>query len=367
MVMLVAALMVLYQAPSLRSGALVTVVGASIFFYHPVVSVYLVLLLALVGLGGLPYLLLQGRRRDAGVMLATLVAVGLLSACYAAYIYDLGGVIFGSSNTPTAVTNDLGSQAVAPARQLLAELGPALVWLGLFGLAALAAAARYFRTPSRVLAAGTVLAWCALMYVGSRISLDGFPARFERDAGAPLSITAAFGAGLIVRSLLQVRASRTAVVATAAAAVGVVTLMVTVPAEASLLTDSRIKGSIPTPAVAAAGQWLRQHNTGGTIITTPYMNYQISNRAVLAMGGYTGLLSYPRWWTEHPRQLPPAGRQPLLDSYQVLNHPASCQSARALDRDDVRYVVLYRTGKVLTSPVSPLTRAFTTPSSRMHK
>ena len=68
MVMLVAALMVLYQAPSLRSAALVTVVGASVVFYHPAVSLYLVLLLALVALGGLPYLLLRGRRHDAGVL-----------------------------------------------------------------------------------------------------------------------------------------------------------------------------------------------------------------------------------------------------------------------------------------------------------
>ena len=68
MVMLVAALMVLYQAPSLRSAALVTVVGASVVFYHPVVSIYLVLLLALVGLAGLPYLLRRGHRHDARVL-----------------------------------------------------------------------------------------------------------------------------------------------------------------------------------------------------------------------------------------------------------------------------------------------------------
>ena len=69
MVMLVAALMVLYQAPSLRSAALVTVVGASVVFYHPAASLYLVLLLALVALAGLPYLLLprpQARRWRAG-------------------------------------------------------------------------------------------------------------------------------------------------------------------------------------------------------------------------------------------------------------------------------------------------------------
>ena len=143
-----------------------------------------------------------------------------------------------------------------------------------------------------MLAAGTVLAWCALMYVGSRTSLDGFPARFERDLGAPLSITAAFGAVMVLRSLLQVRASRTVVVATAAAAVSVLSVMAVVPAAANLVTDSQTKGYIPTRQVAAAGRWLRQHNTGGTIITTPYMNNSISNRAVLAMGGYTGLLSY---------------------------------------------------------------------------
>ncbi|HEY7429321.1 MAG TPA: hypothetical protein VH641_01170, partial [Streptosporangiaceae bacterium] len=344
MVMLVAALAVLYQRPSLRAGALVTVVGASVVFYHPVVSIYLALLLALVALGGLPYLLLQRRRRDAGVLLSTLVAVALLSACYAAYIYNLGGVISGSSSTSDSVSIVVGSQAVPPASHLLTELGPALVWLGLFGLAALVAAARFFRAPPQVLAAGTVLAWCVLMYAGSRTSLDGFPTRFERDLGAPLAVTAAFGAGLILRSLLQLRASRKAVLATAAAVAAVVTVMAVVPAVASLLTDSRARGNIISAPVAAAGQWLRQHNTGGTIITTRYMNPSISNRAVLAMGGYAGLQSYSRERTEHPRSLPPAGRQPLLDSYQVLDHPESCASARALTREDVRYVVLYKPG-----------------------
>lgn len=132
--------------------------------------------------------------------------------------------------------------------------------------------------------------------------------------------------------------------ATAAVAVSVVTVMVVAPAANSLVSASQTKGYIISPPVAAAGRWLRQHNTGGTIITTPYMNRSVSNRAVLAMGGYAGLLSNSRWRTGHPRQLPPAGRQPLLDSYQVLNYPASCQSARVLDREDVRYVVLYTAG-----------------------
>jgi hypothetical protein len=345
MVMVVAALIVLYQTPSLRSAALATVVGASVVFYHPVVTIYLVLLLALVALVGLPYLLLAGRRHDAGVLASTLAAVAFLSACYAAYVYDLGGIISGSSHTSTAVANDLGSQPVPPAGHLLTELAPALVWLGLFGLAALAGAVRYCRAPSQVLGAGTMVAWCVLMYAGSRTALNGFPTRFESDLGAPLSVTAAFGVVMILRSLRQAQPSRDVVVALAAAAVTVVTVMAVVAAADNLVTDSQTRGHILSPPVAAAGQWLRQHNTGGTIITTPYMNPSISNRAVLAIGGYTGLQSYSRARTEHPRSLPPAGRGPLLDSYQVLNYPASCQSARVLDRDDVRYVVLYRTGE----------------------
>ena len=63
MVMLVAALVTLHELPSLRSGLLVTVTGASVVLYHPVASMYLALLLALVGVTGLPYLLRQGRRK----------------------------------------------------------------------------------------------------------------------------------------------------------------------------------------------------------------------------------------------------------------------------------------------------------------
>jgi hypothetical protein len=96
--------------------------------------------------------------------------------------------------------------------------------------------------------------------------------------------------------------------------------------------------------VAAAGQWLARHNTGGTIITTPYMNRGISNRAMLALGGYTGLQAYPPFRIAHPRSLPTAGKGPLLDSQAVLLHPQTCQAANILVRQDVRYVVLYKSG-----------------------
>jgi len=346
MVMLVATLITLYESPSLRSAVLVTVTGASVVLYHPVASLYLALLLALVAVTGLPYLLRTGRRRDAGILVLTLVAVAALSACYAAYTYNLGEIFTGSSATSAAVTSDLGTQPVPAAAHLLTELGPAIVWLGIFGTAALAAGIRYLRTPAQVLAAITVLGWCAVMYVGSRTALDGFPQRFERDLGAPLCITGALGAGIIMQSVIALQATRRALTAAAAlAAASLLIVLAGLPAADNLLTDSNARGNVLSHAVASAGAWLRQHNTGGTIISTPGMNHGITNRAVLAMGGYTGLQSYFPRRLRQPRSLPPAGRQPLLDSAQVLSQPASCKSAGIVERDDVRYVVLYKFGQ----------------------
>lgn len=345
MVMLVAALITLYESPSVRSALLVTVVGASVVLYHPVVSTYMALLLALVAVIGLPYLLLKGRRHDAGVLLLALVAVVVLSACYAAYTYNLGDILTGSSATSAAVTSVLGTQSVPAPAHLLTELGPAIVWLGVFGIAALAAGIRYLRTPAQVLAAITVLGWSALMYLGSRTALDGFPQRFERDLGASLCIAGAFGIGIIVRSVAALQTTKRTLTVAASLAAGLAIVLVGLPAAGNVLTDSNARGNVVSHAVARAGDWLRQHNTGGTIISTPGMNHGITNRAVLALGGYTGLQSYFPRRLRHPRSLPPAGRQPLLDSAHVLSQPVSCRSADILVSDDVRYIVLYKFGQ----------------------
>jgi hypothetical protein len=113
---------------------------------------------------------------------------------------------------------------------------------------------------------------------------------------------------------------------------------------ATVAESHPVHTGILDPQVAAAGAWLGQHNTGGTIISTPAMNSGITNRAVLAMGGYTGLQSYSPFRIAHPRSLPTAGRAPLLDSQEVLTQPASCRSASIFAGQDVRYVILYRFG-----------------------
>jgi hypothetical protein len=279
-----------------------------------------------------------------------LTALALLSAVYAWYIYGLGEVVAGRSATSRAVGIAIGSQPPLSPGHVLAELSPPILWLGVFGVVALATSVRYCRRPPQVLAAMTVLTWCALLYAGSRTSIDGFPKRFERDLGGPLSVLGALGLCVIARSLARWRAPPWRVTAVlAAAAFGAAGLQ----AARNIRIDGRpAHRGLLTSQDAAAGSWLRQHNSGGTIISTPGLNPGITNRAVLAMGGrrarhggYVGLQSYFNRRIAHPRSLPPAGRQPLLDSREVLLHPASCQAAGIIDRDDVRYVVLYKFGQ----------------------
>jgi hypothetical protein len=445
LVMLVAALITLYGSPTVRSGVLVAVVGGSVVLYHSVATLYLALLLAAVGVVGLPYLLLRQRQRrrtagahgqaraevreaqhasvregppggvretqradareaghaeapdasrqgvpDAGrteargagrteargagrteaaggepaaaseelradgraearrlawSLLGGLGGLGVLAVAYAGYTYLLGSSGAGTSGTSTAVSIAVGSQSVLSVTNVFSALSSAVVWLGVFGLAALVAGIRYLRRPGQVLTVLTLVLWFGLMYAGSRTAADGFPQRFERDLGGPLSVLGALGAGLILQSLARWRAPRRTVAVLAAAAAAAVVAIAGVQAIRAAVAESHpVHTGILDPQVAAAGAWLGQHNTGGTIISTPAMNSGITNRAVLAMGGYTGLQSYSPFRIAHPRSLPTAGRAPLLDSREVLTQPASCRSASIFTSQDVRYVILYRFG-----------------------
>jgi hypothetical protein len=345
LVMTVAALVTLYEAPTVRSAGLVTVVGASAVLYHSVATLYAAVLFVLVAVICLPYLLRGRHRAETRALLLALAGVAVLAACYAIYVYNPGGILGGKSSTGGAVSIVLGSQNPASQGALLKELGPPIVWFGLLGLAALAVSLRYLRRPAQVLTVATVVAWCVVMYLGSRTSLDGFPQRFERDLGAPLSVLAAFGIGLVVRALPVRGALARTGPALAATLAGVLAgVMLLAQAFHAVNASDRSAGELLSHRVAAAGQWLARHNTGGTIITTPYMNPGITNRGMLALGGYTGLQAYSPFRIAHPRSLPTAGKAPLLDSQEVLLHPQSCQAANILVRQDVRYVVLYRVG-----------------------
>jgi len=96
-----------------------------------------------------------------------------------------------------------------------------------------------------------------------------------------------------------------------------------------------------TPQIAAAGDWLREHNEGGNIMVSPHGGH-VPSRMMLAMGHYSALQSFPAERIAHPRDLPPTGPKPLRDVLWVMNHPADEHCQRLLKEHDVRYVVLYK-------------------------
>ena len=339
----IAALVALYAAPSPRSAALAAVLGAAPVLYHQVATLYEGLLVVLAAVIGLPYLLYLRRRHEVRVVGAGLAGLIVLAVCYAWYTYGVGWPIGGNSASAKAVSLVLGSQPPPGAGHLIFAVSAPVLWLGVLGLALLVVMLRYERRPGPVLAAVTLIAWCLVMYVGSRTAADGFPQRFERDLGAPLSVAGALAAGVLLKSAwlsyrrVSVPRARTALCLSATVlavlAVGVITTR-------QLDSEAR-PAKLLRPAAVAAGAWLSAHNSGGTIVSTP-MNQGITERSVLAMGDYTGLMYY-RPGKEHTvRSLPAAGVQPLIDSQDVLEDPVSCAAATAIIRDNIRFVVLYR-------------------------
>lgn len=350
MLMVIGGLVSLYQAPTLRSGLLLAVVGAGVVLFHSVGAEYLVVTLAGVSVACLPYLVFWGGRegrRIARAMVLSLGGLGVLSVAYAWHIYHLGSLLSKHASTRSTVALDVGSQSVLKAGDLMSWVGSPVIWLGVLGFAVLAVVTvRFLRRPGQVAAALTLLTWCVVMYAGSRTALDGFPQRYERDVGAPLTILAALALVLILQSLaqLQLRPSRRLLGALAATASVVVVVVAIVQSGSNMVSDSAPSREVLPRPVALAGAWLHRHNNGGSIISTPDMNRGITNRAILAMGYYTGLQSYPWSRLLHPRSLPTAGTRPLWDSHDVLSDPKSCKSGNILAREHVRYIILYRLG-----------------------
>jgi hypothetical protein len=342
----VAALLTLYASPSRRSAALAAVLGASPILYHSVATLYEALILVLAAVTSVPYLFYLRRRAEARTVLAGLAALAVLAIGYGWYTYGVGWPVTGHSASSAAVSQALGSQSAPAPLHLFSALSPPIVWLGVLGLALLVLTLRYERRPAAVLATVTVAAWCLVMYAGSRAAADGFPQRFERDLGAALSLVAALGLGVLLKTAWLAwqtsRQGKVVPVAVLSLALAVpVVLAVGVPSAREARTESSPAHLLSAPVVAA-GAWLREHNSGGTIVATP-MNHGITERSVLALGDYTGLMYYsPGVPFSKARSLPPAGVRPLIDSQEVLEHPASCGAEQAIAREDVRFVVLYR-------------------------
>jgi hypothetical protein len=186
----------------------------------------------------------------------------------------------------------------------------------------------------------TLIFWVVLLFVGSRTPLSGFPQRFGRDLCVPLAVFAAFGLLAIVRSLGQRK--QVATVFVASLTVLLAATLVGVRAVSSLETASAPSVQLTmTPEIAAAGEWLREHNHGGNIMVSPHVN-QVPSRMMLAMGNYSALQSFEVWQIDRPRDLPPTGDEPLRDVLWTMNHPEGERTDQILKEYDIRYIVLYK-------------------------
>jgi hypothetical protein len=346
-VMAVAALIGVYGAPRARPGVLFAVLGSSVVLYHQVASFYLALLLAPIAALFLPYLLLRHRRRGLALLLSHAL-LGFISVVYAWDTYDLGrlvsGLLGGSGAGGTAVTNAIGSQEPLSLEHLVEMTSQPVLWLGMIGAFLTMGDLRRGRVGvPQALGYLTLLMWASLLFVGSRTSLSGFPQRFERDLGIPLTVLAALAFVSILRSprLRTAAASLpTRLVAIPAAALAIV--VVGLQAAENMSDADAPSSSVISAEVAEAGEWLGDHGADGNIVVTPYLNDHIPGSAMLAMGGYTGLRSYTLERIRSPRALPPSGKAPLKAAQWVMHHPLGERTGAILKRYHIGYVVLFK-------------------------
>ena len=348
-VLAVAALLGMYASPSARGGLVLALVGSSTVLYHQIAGYSLAVLLGVVSVLFLPYLLLRDRKRGVYLTLS-LALLGLLSVLYAWDTYDLPSLVagmLGGSGTGRggeAVAMAIGTKPANGPEHFLMTISHPVLWLGLLGLAFMLAVKNAKGRPD-LLARLTLLVWTLLLFFGSLTSYSGFPDRFERDLGVPLALLAALALVTVLRTLPSIRPDGRGVLAAAALAVIFSATLVGVQSVLSLEKASgpstRLKDR-PAPAeVVAAGAWLEQHNKGGSIVSTPYLDY-VPSRAMLAMGGYTRMQSYDADRIRRARDLPPFGQGPLWDALWILRNPAGGRTARLIQKNDVKYIVFHK-------------------------
>jgi hypothetical protein len=349
LVLAVGSLLSIYSSPTLRNVLLFGLLGSSIVLYHQVSSLYLAALLAVVGLFFLPYLLIKDSRR-ALALFSSMALVGILSVVYAWDTYHLGGAISGlvggsgGSATDAAVSMAIGTQYPYLVVELIGNvISQPVAWLGLLGICLTASELRLRSRLPRTLAYLTLLLWTLLLVVGACTSESGFPQRFGRDLGMPVALFAAFAFIALLRTLPHTaRHKHAGAVFMASLAVLSMLTLVGVRAASSLQSASAPSSRMTmTPQIAAAGQWLEEHNHGGNIMVSPHGN-QVPSRMMLAMGGYSAMQSFDTWQIEQPRDLPPTGPKPLEDVLWVMRHPDDRRTAELLEQHDISYIVLYK-------------------------
>jgi hypothetical protein len=347
-VLAVAALIGLYASPGARGGILLALLGSSTVLYHQIAGYTLAVLLGVISILFLPYLLRRDRGRGVYLLLS-LAVLGLFSVFYAWDTYDLPNLVAGmlggaeTGRGGEAVAMAIGTKPANGPGHFLMTLSHPVLWLGLLGLPFMLAG-RAKDTPD-TLARLTLLVWTLLLFFGSLTSYSGFPDRFERDLGVPLALLAALALVTLLRVPLVLRPTGRGALAAVVLAVALSATLVGAQSVQSLQQaagpSTRLKDR-PAPAeVVAAGTWLREHNQGGSIVSTPYLDY-VPSRAMLAMGGYTRMQSYDAERIKRARDLPPFGAGPMWDALHILRNPTGERTAHLIEKNDVHYIVFHK-------------------------
>ncbi len=348
-VLAVAALIWLYASPSARGGLLLALLGSSTVLYHQIAGYSLAVLLVFVSVLFLPYLLLSDRRKGVYLLLS-LALLGFFSVLYAWDTYDLPSLLaglLGGSETGRggeAVAMAIGTKPGNGPGHFLMTMSHPVLWLGLLGLPLMLAGRGNGGDKSDTLARLTLLVWTLLLFFGSLTSYSGFPDRFERDLGVPLALLGALALVTVLRAA-STPSRRTDGLRGGPArgrphgdpSGGAVQS----EPGGSRGPSTRFKDRPPPGEVVAAGTWLEEHNEGGSIVATPYLEY-VPSRAMLAMGGYTKMQSYDAARILRARDLPPFGAGPMWEALWILKHPAGEHTKQLLQKNDVRYVVFHK-------------------------
>lgn len=381
LVLAIGGLLELYARPSARTALLFVLLGSAVILYHQVASLYLAMLLVPVGAYSL-YRSYTGDRYRNLVLLFALTATAFLSALYAWDTYNLPDLISSllvseaEAATGEAVSMATGTQTpFSPVALVGGVLTLPITLLGLLGAILIVkdtGAGSFFGDhgiprQSQRFSRFVVLVWVAVFFVGSVNPLTGFPQRFARDLGMPLALLAALAFVWLVKLVcgiaapacdtrrpLRLAPSLAALLLAAVTGAQIVVNLGEATGKQTPLTFTN--GLTVTPAIAAAGDWLREHNVGtGNIMVSPQGN-QVPSRMMLAMGHYSAMQSYPEKNIRWNRDLPPAGADAMRDVLHIMNHPAGERTARLLREYDVHYLVLYK--RMPDRPVVPYWRSF---------
>jgi hypothetical protein len=278
--------------------------------------------------------------------------LGLFAVAFAWDIYNLpnlvGGLVTGSGagSGGEVISIVIGTQPTLELSGLPERVSPPVFWLGLMGLLLTLLWRWSSVSESRLAEKSTLALWCLVLFVGSRTVQSGFPQRFERDLGMPLAILGALVFVVVLRSVASnapaiTRRSGTVpalVFAILAASISL-SLIGVWSARAMELSAKTSTDGILTKDIAEAGEWLREHESGGNIVTSPTFG-NITNRGMLALSAHDRLQSFTEKRIKTPRSLPPAGRSEIEDAAWILQNPSGERAAKIIDRYDIRYAVL---------------------------